>query len=68
MMDVDAELAKYKNILDSDMGGQTKTKRKTHVPSGDVHYTKHKPVNNTIINSTLNTNVTQGLLEQLADI
>ena len=68
MMDVDAELAKYKNILDSDMGGQTKTKRKTNVPSGDVHYTKHKPVNITITNSALNTNVTQDLLDQLADI
>ena len=68
MVDVDAELAKYKNILDSDMGGQTKTKRKTNIPSGDVHYTKHKPVNTNIINSALNTNVTQDLLDQLADI
>lgn len=70
MMDVDAELAKYKNILDSelDIGGPSKTKRKTHVPSSDVHYTKHKPVNSIVINSALNTTVTQCLLDQLADI
>jgi hypothetical protein len=70
MIDVDAELAKYKTILDSelDIGAPGKPKRKTQVPSGDVHYTKHKPVNNTIINSALNTTVTQELLAQLADI
>jgi hypothetical protein len=68
MIDIDAELTKYKNILDSDMGGQTKTKRKPTIPSGDVHYTKHKPINTAITNSTLNTNVTQDLLDQLADI
>lgn len=70
MIDVDAELAKYKTILDSDLdiSGPSKTKRKTQVPSGDVHYTKHKPVNTGIINSALNTTITQGLLDQLADI
>jgi hypothetical protein len=70
MMDVDAELAKYKTILDSelDIGGPSKTKRRTHVPAGEVHYTKHKPINNTITNSALNTTVTQGLLDQLEDI
>jgi hypothetical protein len=71
MVDVDAELAKYKNILDSELDSNTlssKTKRKTTIPSGDVHYTKHKNVNVTVTNSALNTNVTQDLLDQLADI
>ncbi len=70
MIDVDAELAKYKTILDSepDIGAPGKHKRKTHVPSGEVHYTKHKAVNSIIANSELNTTVTQGLLDQLANI
>lgn len=68
MNDVDAELAKYKDILDSDMSGQVKPKRKTQVPSGEVHYTKHKAVSTLIANSALNTTITQELLDQLADI
>jgi len=70
MIDVDAELAKYKDIMNSDMSGQVKTTRKTnhYVPSGEVHYTKHKPVIAPIANSALNTTVTQALLDQLADI
>lgn len=71
MIDVDAELAKYKDIMNSDMSGQVKTTRKMahHVPSSEVHYTKHKPVvTPSIANSALNTTVTQELLDQLADI
>lgn len=70
MIDVDAELAKYKDIMNSDMSGQVKTTRKMkhHVPSGEVHYTKHKSVATPIANSSLNTTVTQDLLDQLADI
>lgn len=71
MMDIDAELAKYKNILDSELDSNTlssKSKRKPNIPSGDIHYTKHKAITTNITNSTLNTNVTQDLLNQLADI
>jgi hypothetical protein len=65
--DMSAELEKYKDILDSELESGINPVRRQQMPSGVVHYTKHKKVTS-VENSALNTTITPDLLNQLADI
>jgi hypothetical protein len=66
-IDIDAELAGYKSILDSEFESGVKPTRRQQIPNGVVHYTRHKKVVS-VENSALNTDITPELLNQLADI
>ena len=76
-IDIDAELAKYKDAIETDIdsitadGSTSNTKNKTFksTPSSQIHYTKHKAGQSaTNDQSKLNLSVTQELLDALADI
>jgi hypothetical protein len=74
-IDIDAELAKYKEAIETDIdsitpGGSISKKSKS-TPSSTIHYTKHKSTGLTTGSNTqskLNLAVTQELLDALADI
>lgn len=76
-IDLDAELAKYKAAIETDLDNvgsgnlPANTKKSKPLPSGVIHYTKHKagqPSGGTNNQSKLNLAVTQELLDALADI
>ena len=72
-IDIDAELAKYKEAIETDIdsitpGGSTSKKSKS-TPSSVIHYTKHRAgQTGSNSQSKLNLAVTQELLDALADI
>jgi len=76
-IDLDAELAKYKAAIATDLDNvgngilPANIKKSKSVPSGVIHYTKHRATGLPASNGTqskLNLAVTQELLDALADI